>query len=153
MTKVFVEQPLALPGSANYSLYSGPHQGPQDQVPPQPQHLQRKNSRHMLLNPVMYMRYLPMWKPETLKSRTRSQKWINIFDADIIKKAEVETSIGPSCLLLNCDQCEYTNATKKGLSHHKRIKHRISQIDGPDDITEEEVIHEVQKGRSALWTI
>ena len=29
-----------------------------------------------------------------------------------------------------CDQCEFTNTTEKGLSQHKRMKHRISQIDG-----------------------
>ena len=44
-----------------------------------------------------------------------------------------------------CGQCEYTNATKRSLSQHDRIKHRISQIDGMDDITEQEVIQEVKK--------
>ena len=39
-------------------------------------------------------------------------------------------------LSLECDQCEYTNATEKGLSQHKRMKHRISQVDGMDDSIE-----------------
>ena len=40
-------------------------------------------------------------------------------------------------LSFKCDQCEYTNATEKGLSQHKRMKHRISQVDGMDDSIEE----------------
>ena len=59
-------------------------------------------------------------------------------------EAEVEKTAEPLSLLFKCDQCEYTNATEKGLSQHKRMKHRISQIDGTDDFTEEEVVIEVQ---------
>ena len=62
----------------------------------------------------------------------------------IIIEAEVEKTAEPLSHLFKCDQCEYTNATEKGLSQHKRMKHRISQIDGTDDFTEEEVVIEVQ---------
>ena len=68
----------------------------------------------------------------------------DVNEAEIIIETEVETTAEPLCLLLKCDQCEYTNATEKGLSQHKRMKHRISQIDGMDDYTEEEVINKVQ---------
>ena len=61
----------------------------------------------------------------------------------IIIEAEVEKTAEPLSHLFKCDQCEYTNATEKGLSQHKRMKHRISQIDGTDDFTEEEVVKEV----------
>ena len=66
----------------------------------------------------------------------------DVTEAETIKEAEVETPAGP---LLKCDQCEYTNATEKGLSQHKRMKHRICQIDGMDDISEEEVIQKLQE--------
>jgi hypothetical protein len=36
----------------------------------------------------------------------------------------------------NCDQCSYTNISEKGLMQHSRMKHRISQIDGSNDDTE-----------------
>ena len=29
-----------------------------------------------------------------------------------------------------CDQCDKTNATERGLSQNQRMKHRISQLDG-----------------------
>ena len=40
-----------------------------------------------------------------------------------------------------CDECIYTNDSEKGLKQHKRMKHRISQIDGADDqeISEHEI--------------
>ena len=34
---------------------------------------------------------------------------------------------------MKCDQCDYSNATKKGLSQHMRMKHQIPQIDGLED--------------------
>ena len=64
---------------------------------------------------------------------------------EIILEEEVEQTAEPLCLLFKCDQCEYTNAMEKGLRQHKRMKHRISKIDGMDDFNEEEVIKEVQK--------
>ena len=63
--------------------------------------------------------------------------------AEIIIEAEVETPAEPLYMLFKCYQCEYTNATEKGLSQHKRINHRISQIDGMDEFTLEEVIKEI----------
>ena len=35
------------------------------------------------------------------------------------------------------DQCSYTNSSEKGLGQHKRMRHRISQVDGFDDSCEE----------------
>ena len=40
-------------------------------------------------------------------------------------------------LQLKCDQCNYTNATEKGLRQHWRMRHRISQVDGSDEVEEE----------------
>ena len=42
----------------------------------------------------------------------------------------VEILTQDSCLNFKCDQCDYTNATERGLSQHQRMKHRISQLDG-----------------------
>ena len=42
-----------------------------------------------------------------------------------------------SALDFECDQCEYANKSEKGLSQHKRMKHRISQVDGFIDSDEE----------------
>ena len=36
-----------------------------------------------------------------------------------------------------CDQCSYTNISENGLGQHKRMRHRISQVDGFDDSHEE----------------
>ena len=38
-----------------------------------------------------------------------------------------------SIIRFECDECRYTNDSEKGLKQHKRMKHRISQIDGADD--------------------
>ena len=64
-------------------------------------------------------------------------------EAEIIIEAEVEKMAEPQNLLFKCDQWEYTNAMEKGLSQHKRSKHRISQFDRMDDFTKV-VIKEVQ---------
>ena len=42
-----------------------------------------------------------------------------------------------SPLDFECDQCEYANKSENGLSQHKRMKHRISQVDGFIDSDEE----------------
>ena len=38
-----------------------------------------------------------------------------------------------SSLSFECDQCNYTNSSEKGLGQHKRMRHRISQVDGNND--------------------
>ena len=47
-----------------------------------------------------------------------------------------------SSINFKCDQCSYTNVTKKGLEQHKRMKHRISQVDGIMD-SDKETIEEI----------
>ena len=37
-------------------------------------------------------------------------------------------------LIFKCNQCAFTNSTEKGLWQQTRIKHRISQLDGAEDI-------------------
>ena len=39
-----------------------------------------------------------------------------------------------STLKFKCDQFDYTNDSEKGIRQHVRIKHRISQLNGHDDI-------------------
>ena len=39
-------------------------------------------------------------------------------------------------LALKCEQCDYTSTSEKGLRQHTRMKHRISQVDGADDVDE-----------------
>ena len=68
----------------------------------------------------------------------------HVNEAEIIIEEEVEKTAEPLGLLFKCDQCDYTNETEKGLSQHKRMKHRIFQTNGMDDFTEKEVINEVQ---------
>ena len=65
----------------------------------------------------------------------------DVNEAEIVLE---ETPSEPLCILFKCEQCEYTNTTEKGFSQHKRMRHRISQIDGMDDFTKEKVFKEVQ---------
>ena len=50
--------------------------------------------------------------------------------AEVIVEEEAEIPSEPPFLLFNCEQCEYTNASEKGINQHKRMKHWISQLDG-----------------------
>ena len=67
------------------------------------------------------------------------------MDREVVKEAEIEKPaekleemhVKEICLNYKCDQCEYTNSTEKGLSQHARMKHRISQLDGNTDISED----------------
>ena len=46
---------------------------------------------------------------------------------------EVETEntvLVKNSIAFECDECSYRNNSEKGLHKHKRMKHRISQIDG-----------------------
>jgi hypothetical protein len=52
--------------------------------------------------------------------------------ADPAVKPTVEKPTVPR-LEFKCGQCEYVNASEKGLTQHTRMKHRISQLDGFDD--------------------
>ena len=68
-------------------------------------------------------------------------------ESEIEKPAEklVENLTQDSWPNFKCDQCEYTNATERGLSQHQRMKHRISQLDGNldsegEDPEEEKVV-------------
>ena len=36
-----------------------------------------------------------------------------------------------------CDQCEYTNINENGIAQHKRMKHRMLQVDGVTDFDED----------------
>jgi hypothetical protein len=48
-----------------------------------------------------------------------------------------DKSVEGSSINFKCDQCTYTNVSKKGLDQHIRMKHRISQVDGIMDSDEE----------------
>ena len=54
-------------------------------------------------------------------------------------EAETEIPIGLPCISSNCEQCDYTNPSEKGLNQHKMMKHRISRFYGLDDTTDIEV--------------
>ena len=45
-----------------------------------------------------------------------------------------ETTDSTSTLQIKCDQCDFQSVSEKGLKQHTRIKHRISQLDGAEDI-------------------
>ena len=53
----------------------------------------------------------------------------------------VENLAEDSCTTFKCDQCAYTNLTEKGVRQHKRMKHRISQVNGIHDGEELEEIN------------
>jgi hypothetical protein len=58
------------------------------------------------------------------------------------KEAEVfNDSVAGSAPSFKCDQCNYTNINAKGLGQHKRMRHRISQLDGNND-SEDEITKE-----------
>ena len=42
-----------------------------------------------------------------------------------------------SAINFKCDQCDYANVNEKGLAQHKRMKHRMLQIDGVTDFDED----------------
>ena len=48
-----------------------------------------------------------------------------------------DKSVEGSSINFKCDQCTYTNVSKKGLDQHIRMKHMISQVDGIMDSDEE----------------
>ena len=39
--------------------------------------------------------------------------------------------------VFKCEHCDYTNISERGLAQHFRMRHRISQVDGMDDIETE----------------
>ena len=45
----------------------------------------------------------------------------------------VQCSAEESVINFKCDQCDYNHTTEKGLGMHKRMKHRISHLDGIDN--------------------
>ena len=54
------------------------------------------------------------------------------------KEIEAESDpVSESFPSFKCDQYSYTNCSEKGLGQHKRMRHRISQVDGFDDSYEE----------------
>ena len=55
-------------------------------------------------------------------------------NSELSKDTEVsERSGGDTSPDFKCDQCDYSNISEKGLRQHKRMKHRISQLDGMND--------------------
>ena len=58
-----------------------------------------------------------------------------------VDNASVKIVVNPSeepGNMFKCNQCAYTNTTEKGLGQHNRMKHRISQVDGNHDLSDEE---------------
>ena len=61
-----------------------------------------------------------------------------------------------SSIDFKCDQCDYCNISEKGLAQHKRMKHRISQVDGSidfDEETKDEVTFPVQEEEPVVLKI
>ena len=61
-----------------------------------------------------------------------------------------------SIIRFECDECRYTNDSEKGLKQHKRMKHRISQIDGADEyeISKPEIsVNSAEKIRKLLVAV
>ena len=50
-----------------------------------------------------------------------------------------------------CDQCEYFGVSEKGVKQHARMKHRISQLDGHDDLEESESVMKSPCPLCPIW--
>ena len=76
---------------------------------------------------------------ELLNDVSNPKETENVLEAYIEEPAEKlpQNVADESKLGFKCNQCEYSNATEKGLGMHIRKKHRISQVDGVDDSYEE----------------
>ena len=53
-------------------------------------------------------------------------------------ESEKTVTVQCSSLGFECDQCSYTNESDKGLKQHQRMKHKIYQTDGANDLDIEE---------------
>ena len=49
------------------------------------------------------------------------------------EKTEETVNAKTNSARFECDECNYTNQSEKGLKQHKKMKHRIAQSDGADD--------------------
>ena len=85
---------------------------------------------------------------ELLNDVSNPKETENVLEAYIEEPAEKlpQNVADESKLGFKCNQCEYSNATEKGLAMHIRKKHRISQVDGFDDSYEEHTIDYEVKG-------
>ena len=53
-------------------------------------------------------------------------------------EGEPEIAVSPvSSITFKCDQCDYYNINEKGLAYHKRMRHRMSAVDGVADCDED----------------
>ena len=66
---------------------------------------------------------------------------VKITEKVAAEEEESEEYVTVKSIDFVCDQCEYANISEKGLAQHKRMKHRISQVDGlidsDEDLTDE----------------
>ena len=81
---------------------------------------------------------------EALSTSKHTEIVINVSDSSQVDFKEAlensnvtEKSIRP-LISFKCDQCDFLGVSEKGVKQHKRIKHRISQLDGHEDIEESE---------------
>ena len=68
------------------------------------------------------------------KVTERDVSKVNEKGSKVVSEEETEVS-----LYFNCGQCDFKSASEKGLRHHIRMKHRISQLDGFDDTELKEI--------------
>ena len=70
--------------------------------------------------------------------RFKKQAAEQVTEIEIVKvnesvSKEVSAEETETSSYFNCDQCAFQSASEKGLRHHVRMKHKISQLDGDDD--------------------
>ena len=65
----------------------------------------------------------------------------SLVTESVATKSSSPVSSESSSLAMKCDQCQYSNATQKGLNQHIRMKHQIPQIDGLVDPVSEASKH------------
>ena len=56
-------------------------------------------------------------------------------------------------LYFYCDQCDFKSASEKGLRHHVRMKHNMSQLDGVDDTELKKLKSEINKSRISALSV
>ena len=143
---------LGHPDQPHFPHPPPPHHPP---PPPQPPLLTKKKTPSQLRRQEQRQCEARKKADEAMSKTHTTDSEKNVSDSDIVSKSkegeiilegEVEmpdvkqvVSSAETSSQFKCEECNYTNITVKGLAHHTRMKHRISQVDGTIDSDSEEL--------------
>ena len=138
---------LGHPDKLHFPQPSPPHHSPPPAFPLQ----KKKKSPSQLRRQERRQREALERAEKSVPTTTNTEEAENVTSNDVhietIPEVEVRNSsekiaINPaeeSSNSFKCNQCAYTNTTEKGLGQHIRRKHKISQVDGNLDFSDEEI--------------